>query len=106
VGLERGPLSLVRTTEELLELESSGSESRKPRLTAVGIRCADHAAPSINGDYLLVILCVTQYVCFLPAFSRNYLSNNVKETQNDSSSKSKVKFSPYNTKKIFKHIVK
>jgi hypothetical protein len=33
-GLERGPLSLVRTTEERLR-------SRKPRLTAVGIRYAD-----------------------------------------------------------------
>jgi hypothetical protein len=26
VGLERGPLSLVRITEELLELKSSGSD--------------------------------------------------------------------------------
>jgi hypothetical protein len=26
VGLERGPLSLVRTTEELLERNSSGSD--------------------------------------------------------------------------------
>jgi hypothetical protein len=43
VGLERGPLSLVRITEELLEWKSSGSGSRKPRLMAVGIRCAGHA---------------------------------------------------------------
>jgi hypothetical protein len=35
-GLDRGPLSLVRTTEEL------------SRLTTVGIRCADHAPPSIR----------------------------------------------------------
>ena len=34
VGLERGPLSLVRSIEELLEW--------KQRLTAVGTRCADH----------------------------------------------------------------
>jgi hypothetical protein len=46
VGLERGPLSLVSVTEELLEWESSGSGSRKPRLVAVGIRCADHVTPS------------------------------------------------------------
>jgi hypothetical protein len=48
VGLERGPLSLVSITEKLLEWKSSGSGSRKPILTAVGIRCADHATPSIS----------------------------------------------------------
>jgi hypothetical protein len=42
VGLERGPLSLVRITEELLEPKSSGSGYRKPRLTAMGICCAGH----------------------------------------------------------------
>jgi hypothetical protein len=47
VGLERGPLSLVSTTEELLGRNSSGSglESRKYSL---GIRHADHVAPSIR----------------------------------------------------------
>jgi hypothetical protein len=49
VGLERGPLSLVsllRSIEELLELKkSSGSWSRKQRLTAVETRCADHVTP-------------------------------------------------------------
>ena len=46
MGLERGPLSLVRSIEELLELKkSSGSRSRKQRLTAVGTRCADHVTP-------------------------------------------------------------
>ena len=45
VGLERGPLSLVRSIEELLEWKNSGSRSRKQRLTAVGIRCADHVTP-------------------------------------------------------------
>jgi hypothetical protein len=48
VGLERGPLSLIKIIEELLEWKSRGSESRKPRLTAMGIRCADHATPSIH----------------------------------------------------------
>jgi hypothetical protein len=38
-GLERGPLSLVITTEVRLR-------SRKLRLTAVGICCADHVTPS------------------------------------------------------------
>jgi hypothetical protein len=36
VGLEQGPLSLVRTTEELLEWKSSGSGSIKPRLQPWG----------------------------------------------------------------------
>jgi hypothetical protein len=40
VGLERGPLSLVSTTEELLERSSEN--------TAVGIRHADHVTPSIR----------------------------------------------------------
>jgi hypothetical protein len=35
----------VSITEELLELKSSGSGSRKSRLTALAIRCADHATP-------------------------------------------------------------
>jgi hypothetical protein len=36
VGLERGPLSLVRIIEELLEWKSSGSGSIKPRLRPWG----------------------------------------------------------------------
>jgi hypothetical protein len=48
VGLERGPLSLVSITEELRKWKSSGSGSRKLKLTAVRIRCADHGAPSIR----------------------------------------------------------
>jgi hypothetical protein len=46
-GLERGPLSLVRTIEELLEWKKQRLRSRKPRLTAVGIRCTDHVTPSL-----------------------------------------------------------
>jgi hypothetical protein len=42
---------LLRITEELLEWKSSGSGSRKPRLTAVEIRCADYATPSIRKSY-------------------------------------------------------
>jgi hypothetical protein len=45
VGLERGPLSLVSTIEELLGKNSSVSD--KAENTAVGIRCADHATPFI-----------------------------------------------------------
>jgi hypothetical protein len=36
VGLERGPLSLVTITEELVEWKSSGSRSRKPSLRPWG----------------------------------------------------------------------
>jgi hypothetical protein len=47
VGLERSPPSLVSTTEELLGRNNScsGLESQN---TAVGIRHADHVAPSIH----------------------------------------------------------
>jgi hypothetical protein len=48
VGLEWGPRSLVSINEELLEWKNNSSGSRKPRLTDVGIRCADHATPSIR----------------------------------------------------------
>jgi hypothetical protein len=47
VGLERGPLSLVSTIEELLERKNSGSGLGNEN-TAVGIRHADHVAPSIR----------------------------------------------------------
>jgi hypothetical protein len=48
MGLERGPLSLVSTTEELLGRKSSGSglENRE-----YGIRHADHVAPSIRKSW-------------------------------------------------------
>jgi hypothetical protein len=48
VVLERGPLSLIIINEELLKWKSSRSGSRKPRLTAVEIRCSDHVTPSIR----------------------------------------------------------
>jgi hypothetical protein len=47
VGLERGPLSLVSTIEELLERNRSGSDLES-RDTAVGIRCADYATSYIS----------------------------------------------------------
>jgi hypothetical protein len=42
VGLKRGPLSLVSTTEELLDRKVAAPN------TAVGIRHADHVATSIR----------------------------------------------------------
>jgi hypothetical protein len=42
----------VRITEELLESKSSDSGSKKQRLMAAGIRCADHATPSISKSWL------------------------------------------------------
>jgi hypothetical protein len=47
VSLERGPLSLVSTTEELLERKIA-APVQKSENTAVGIRHADHVAPSIR----------------------------------------------------------
>jgi hypothetical protein len=47
VGLERGPLSLLSTTEELL-YRKVAAPVYKTENTAVGIRHADHVAPSIR----------------------------------------------------------
>jgi hypothetical protein len=47
VGLERGPLSLQSTTEELLDRKVA-APVWKTENTAVGIRHADHVAPSIR----------------------------------------------------------
>jgi hypothetical protein len=47
VGLERGPLSLVSTTEELLERKVA-APVYKTENTAVGIRHAHHVALSIR----------------------------------------------------------
>jgi hypothetical protein len=47
VGLERGALSLVSTTEELLDRKVA-APVYKTENTAVGILHADHVAPSIR----------------------------------------------------------
>jgi hypothetical protein len=47
VGLERGTLSLVSTTEELLDRKIA-VRVQKSENTAVGIRHADHVAPFIR----------------------------------------------------------
>jgi hypothetical protein len=48
VSLERGPLSLVSTTEELLDRKVAAPVYKKTEYTAAGIRHADHVAPSIR----------------------------------------------------------
>jgi hypothetical protein len=50
VGLERGPLSLVSTAEELLD-RNVAAPVYKTENTAVGIRHADHVAPSIRKSW-------------------------------------------------------
>ena len=45
MGLERGPLSLVSSIEELLEYKSSGSGLENRDSTAVGNRYADYVTP-------------------------------------------------------------
>jgi hypothetical protein len=47
MGLERGPLSLASTTEELLDRKVA-APVYKTENTAVGIHHADHVAPSIR----------------------------------------------------------
>jgi hypothetical protein len=50
MGLERGPLSLVSTTEELLD-RIVAAPIYKTENTVVGIRCADHATPSFSKSW-------------------------------------------------------
>jgi hypothetical protein len=50
MGLERGPLSLVSTTEELLDRKVAAPVQRTEN-TAVGIRQADHVVPSIRKSW-------------------------------------------------------
>jgi hypothetical protein len=50
VGLERGPLSLVSTTEELLDRKVT-APVYKTENTAVGIRHTDQVAPSIRKSW-------------------------------------------------------
>jgi hypothetical protein len=50
VGLERGPLSLVSTIEELLDRKIA-APVYKTENTAVGIRHADHVAPFIRKSW-------------------------------------------------------
>jgi hypothetical protein len=47
VGLERGPLTFVSTTEELLHRKVA-APVHKTENTAVGNRHSDHVAPSIS----------------------------------------------------------
>jgi hypothetical protein len=50
VGLERGPLSLVNTIEELLEIKSLENY-----ITALGDRRADYAAPLYSQKVALAL---------------------------------------------------
>jgi hypothetical protein len=50
VGLERGPLSLVSTTEELLDRKVA-APVYKTENTAVGILHAVHVSPSIRKSW-------------------------------------------------------
>jgi hypothetical protein len=53
VGLERGALSLVSTTEELLDRKVA-APVQKTENTAGGIRHADHVAPSVRTSWQLL----------------------------------------------------
>jgi hypothetical protein len=50
VGLERGPLSLVSTTEELLDRKVAAPVWKTENTTG-GIRRSDHVAPSIRKSW-------------------------------------------------------
>jgi hypothetical protein len=53
VGLERSPLSLVSTTEELLDRKVA-APVEKTENTDVGIRHADHVAPFVRKSWQLL----------------------------------------------------
>jgi hypothetical protein len=53
VGLERGLLSLVSTTEELLDRKVA-APVYKTENTVLGIRHSDHMAPSIRKSWQLL----------------------------------------------------
>jgi hypothetical protein len=57
VCLERGPLSLVSTTEEILDRKVA-APVKKTENTAVGIRHADHVAPSIRKKFAITSLTI------------------------------------------------
>jgi hypothetical protein len=50
MGLELGPLNLVSATEELLDRKVA-APVQKTENTAVGIRLANHVAPSIRNNW-------------------------------------------------------
>jgi hypothetical protein len=87
MGLERGPLSLVITTEELLERKVA-APVYKTENTTVGIRHADHAAPSIHkklaitslttgGRSVGVVRTRTQTIEFFSLFERELSNSNL-----------------------------
>jgi hypothetical protein len=51
VSLERGPLNLVSTTEQLLGTEIVAAPVQKTDNTAVWICCDEHAKPSIRKSW-------------------------------------------------------
>jgi hypothetical protein len=79
VGLERGPLSLVRITEELLEWKSSGSclenreygrgdSLRRPRDTLYQLKLA-LTSPTSGGRSIAIVRLLskaTEFVCVYP----------------------------------------
>jgi hypothetical protein len=64
IGLERGPLNLVRIIEELLQWKISGSGSRNSRLTAVGsVALTTRQSLSVKvdtnfADIIFVVSCI------------------------------------------------
>jgi hypothetical protein len=73
VGLERGPLSLVSTTEELLDRKLA-APVYKTENTAVRIRHADHVAitsPTSGGRSVGIVRSQTQTMEFSLVFVQN-----------------------------------
>jgi hypothetical protein len=76
--LEQGPLSLVSITEELLEWQSSGSGSRKPRLTAMEIHVCERLKSELHLKVIIMVLgsgmclCVSKHIQFPASWCCTY----------------------------------
>jgi hypothetical protein len=97
VGLERGPLSLVSTTEQLLDRKVT-APVYKTENTAVGIRHTDHVAPSIRKKLAITSLTsVSRSVGIVRSWTQTMEFSLVRNTTSTTHIKSSVCYSVINS---------